>query len=172
MGKLTTRRRGAVWAIMLMAATACTSPESDSDERSDAPSTSSAPSAASTSPTQQDGAPTPPELDTGMGETLAGQRAVTRGNASLEYAGGAKGKALIVAVSCKGDGSITVNVPVVKTSFPLQCSVGEAAVTYNQLALSAADKPGTVSVTAPSTVTWSVTVGRGDPASEEAPSTG
>ncbi|MBX9397562.1 hypothetical protein K4749_29235 [Streptomyces sp. TRM72054] len=78
----------------------------------------------------------------------------------------------MVAVSCKGDGSITVNVPVVKASFPLQCSVGEPAVTYNQLALSAADKPGTVSVSAPPTVTWSVTVGRGDPASEEAPSTG
>ncbi|GEC10004.1 hypothetical protein SSP24_76590 [Streptomyces spinoverrucosus] len=172
MGKLTTRRRGAVWAVVLMTAAACTPPESDSDERSDAPSTSSAPSAASASPTQQAGAPTPPELDAGMGETLAGQRAATRGNASLEYSGGAEGKALIVAVSCKGDGSITVRVPVVKMSFPLQCSVGEPAVTYNQFALSAADKPGTVSVTAPPTVTWAVTVGRGDPASEDAPSTG
>lgn len=172
MGELTTRRGSVAWAILLMAAAACTSPESDSDERSDAPSTSSVPSGAGASPTQQASAATPPELDAGMGETLAGQRAATRGNASLEYSGGAKGKALIVAVSCKGDGSITVNVPVVKTSFPLECSVGEPAVTYNQLALSAADKPGTVSVTAPSTVTWAVTVGRGDPAAEDAPSTG
>ncbi len=54
---------------------------------------------------------------------------------------------------------------VVKTSFPLRCTVEEPAVAHNQLALGAADKPGTVSVSAPSSVIWSVTVGRGDPTS-------
>ncbi|WP_240529641.1 hypothetical protein [Streptomyces mangrovisoli] len=44
-------------------------------------------------------------------------------------------------------------------SFPLECVAGEVSSTYNQLTLKHPRTQGTVSVTAPSTVRWAVTVG-------------
>jgi hypothetical protein len=157
------RTRGAAWLLLLLAATACTS----SQDAEGASPVTSTPVQASTPPTRQAVLVTAPQLDEGLGEIRAGQRAATRGNASFDYVGGERGKALIVAVSCQGGGKITVEVPVVDVSFPLECPAGEPSVTYNQFAFKAAYKAGTVSVTAPSTVTWSVTVGRGDGAEEE-----
>ncbi|MEU3733919.1 hypothetical protein AB0E81_31680 [Streptomyces sp. NPDC033538] len=77
-----------------------------------------------------------------------------------------------LAVSCRGTGTIEVSVPVLGTSFPLECGTAEPAVTYNQLAMSSAHKAGTVAVTAPSSVTWALTVGRGNAAEEDIPTTG
>ncbi|CAL9441273.1 hypothetical protein [Streptomyces sp. enrichment culture] len=48
--------------------------------------------------------------------------------------------------------------------FPVACGAGKPAVTSHALALPAAHRAGTVRVTAPSGVTWAVTVGRDGPA--------
>ncbi|MFI8952603.1 hypothetical protein ACIGO6_39800 [Streptomyces sp. NPDC053750] len=164
---MTVRRRTAAWTLLLLTAAGCTSGnETDDDATTPAPKTSN-PAASQHSATL-----TPPALDPEAGETIAGQRGETRGNASFSYNAGTTRKALIVAVSCQGTGTIKVGVPVLGTSFPLECSTEEPAVTYNQLVMNAAHKAGTVTVTAPSTVTWAVTVGRGNAAEEESPTTG
>ena len=95
---------------------------------------------------------------------------MTRGSASFSYEAGPQGKALIVAVSCLG--TVKVTVPVLGTDFPLECGTAEPAVTYNQLAMQAAHRAGTVTVTAPSTATWAITVGRGNTAEQEPPAPG
>jgi hypothetical protein len=172
-GKLTARFRDAVLGLMVaVLATACTSGDDETSEATPASASASGPDSAghSTTPSRQAAAVTPPELDEGLGESLAGRQAATRGNATFDYGAGAKGQALIVAVSCKGTGTIKVNVPVVSMSFPLECGKRTPEVTYNQLAARAAYKAGTVEVAAPSSVTWSVTVGRGEHVQEEPPS--
>lgn len=156
-------------ALLLLTVSACTpDPKPTGDAAPSTPSATAPPSAHQA----DSGSVTLPELDAAMGEELAGQRAETRGNASFAYTGGERDKALIVAVNCRGVGTITVAVPVMDVSFPLECGAGEPAVTYNQLAMKSAYQPGTVSVTAPSTVTWAVTVGRGEAAQAESPGTG
>ncbi len=95
-----------------------------------------------------------------------------RGNASFSYNADPQGKALIIAVSCLGAGTIKVAVPVLGTDFPLECGTAEPAVMYNQLAMQAAHRAGTVTVTAPSTATWAITVGRGNTAEQEPPTPG
>ncbi|MQS99942.1 hypothetical protein FF041_06830 [Streptomyces jumonjinensis] len=72
---------------------------------------------------------------------------------------------MIVLVRCQGKGTIKVTVRPVNSSFPLDCVDGEVVTTYNQLALRGVEKKGTVSVQAPSGVRWSMTIGRGEPAS-------
>lgn len=161
-GKLIPRPHHAVWALALLAATACSSSHGIDDPATPAgpPTTRSAVQAHKAVPVS------PPELDADLGETLAGKRQPTRGNAELKYSGGAKGKALIVAVSCRGKGAVYVEVSAPRVSFPLTCGVEKPEVIYNKFALEPAYKPGIVSVTAPTTVTWAVTVGRGEPQAE------
>ncbi|MFJ8787599.1 hypothetical protein [Streptomyces sp. NPDC102462] len=162
------RPRAAAWALVLSAAVACTPAQSPP-----APPTASGPtSAPSTAAARRAGAVEPPELAAGLGETLAAERRATHGNASLAYSGGPRGRALVVAVSCRGRGSVSVSVPVLHVSFPQECGTTEPAVAYNEFALKNAYKPGTVSVTAPSAVTWAVTIGHVPPAHEEPPQTG
>ena len=57
-------------------------------------------------------------------------------------------------------------------SFPLKCDTDDPTPTYNEFALRAAYKPGTIAVTAPSSVIWAVSVGRGNPAADEVPEAG
>ncbi|WP_202448817.1 hypothetical protein [Streptomyces sp. SID2999] len=111
----------------------------------------------------------PPALD--ADETLAGRQKATTGNAEVEFAGGRKGDALIVAVRCQGKGTVKVAVRPVHVSFPLECLAEKVSTTYNQVAVSGVNRGGTVSVEAPTAVRWSVTVGRGAPAEEESPGT-
>ncbi|MEU5093831.1 hypothetical protein [Streptomyces sp. NPDC020996] len=113
---------------------------------------------------------TPPELDDD--ETLAGRAGATTGNAAVEFQAGKKGDALIVAVRCQGKGEIDVALRPVHVSFPLECLAGEVSTTYHQVAVRGVDRSGVVSVVAPSTVHWSLTVGRGAPAQEEPPGAG
>ncbi|WP_253195667.1 hypothetical protein [Streptomyces sp. JHA26] len=164
---MSARHAAVASALLLLMAVGCTSGES-ADE-------ASAPSASSTSrptPSPPSVAVTPPALDLEAGEVFAGRHGATRGNASFSYDAGPQGKALVVAVSCLGTGTIKVTVPVLGTDFPLECGTGEPAVTYNQLAVQAAHRAGTVTVTAPSTATWAITVGRGSTAEQESPTPG
>ncbi|MEU9338685.1 hypothetical protein AB0D49_36970 [Streptomyces sp. NPDC048290] len=145
----------------LLTAAACTTAR---------PAPIAAPSPPTTPSTLPSVTATAPELDAVLGEELAGRRAGTSGNASVDYAGGEHGKALIVAVSCAGTGTIEVTLPVAEASFPLRCGHTEPATTYNQFTTPTTHRPGTVSVTAPKTVTWAVTIGRGEPTPPEPPS--
>lgn len=166
---MTVRRRTAAPALLLLAlaAAGCTSGnETDEAATTPAPRTSGPPTS------QHSATLTPPALDPEAGEDIAGQRGETRGNASFSYDTGPRGKALIVAVSCRGTGTVKVSLPVLGTDFPLACSTAEPAVTYNQLVMNAAHKAGTVAVTAPSTVTWALTIGRGNAAEQEPPTMG
>ncbi|MFC8870171.1 hypothetical protein ACFUAC_21385 [Streptomyces sp. NPDC057148] len=167
---MTNRLRTAVPLLLLLtlAAGGCSSGNETDDAPKGTPSkTMPGP------PTSGRGATlTPPKLDPAAGEVIAGQHGETRGNASFSYDAGAQGKALIVAVSCLGMGTVKISVPVLGTDFPLECGTAEPAVTYNQLAMTAAHKAGTVQVTAPTNTTWAVTVGRGDAAEHEPPTTG
>ncbi|MGV9273960.1 hypothetical protein [Streptomyces griseosporeus] len=160
------RTRGRPGILCLAAAlpllAACTSDDTD-DRRAVA---GSHPSPRTTARSAQE----PPELD--AGETVAGRRGATSGNADVPYASGGKGDALIVAVRCEGEGTVKVSVSSVHVSFPQKCLPGEVSTTYNQVAVSGADRGGTVAVEAPSPVRWSLTVGRGAPAQEEPPATG
>ncbi|UXY28078.1 hypothetical protein [Streptomyces sp. HUAS TT20] len=109
----------------------------------------------------------PPELD--ADETLAGRQKVTAGNASISFDKGKKGDALIVALRCQDKGTIKVAVQSVHVSFPLDCLANKVSTTYNQVAVSGVDRSGVVAVEAPSSVRWSLTVGRGTAAQEESP---
>ncbi|MGW5367503.1 hypothetical protein ACWER6_13565 [Streptomyces sp. NPDC004009] len=110
---------------------------------------------------------TPPELDSG--ETLAGRLGVTTGNASIPYGKGRKGDALIIAVRCQGTGRMKVAVRPVHVSFPLTCRADRTDTVYNQVNVGGAGGSGVASVEAPSSVRWSMTIGRGAPPREGAP---
>ncbi|MFG2661127.1 hypothetical protein [Streptomyces sp. NPDC048425] len=103
----------------------------------------------------------PPDLD--GTETVAGRQRGTRGERTLEYRKGEKGQDLIVAVRCQGKGEIKVSLNPVKARFPLKCVDDEVTTIYNQVGVTGVEKRGTVSVQAPSTVRWSMTIGRGEP---------
>ncbi|MFG2933354.1 hypothetical protein [Streptomyces achromogenes] len=92
------------------------------------------------------------------GEVVA-QAVNASGNRELEVKGGLKSGPLAVLVNCKGRGELTVEVKPVGLNFPLKCVAGEVSSTYNQLNLKNTREQGTVSVTAPSTVRWAITVG-------------
>ncbi|MFI9150163.1 hypothetical protein [Streptomyces sp. NPDC053367] len=191
MSTVTRRRRNPVWLLTVLAAAACTAPPQHSadprpadprpadprpadprpddprqadprqaDPRPDAPSASPA-GAATAGTAGQPVAVTPPSLDGGTGETLAGRYGPARGGAAFSYDAGPGGEALVVAVSCRGTGEVTVDLPALAVHFSHTCSPDEPAVVQNEFALAGARRPGTVSVTAPSTVVWAVTVGRG-----------
>ncbi|MFD3380477.1 MULTISPECIES: hypothetical protein [unclassified Streptomyces] len=114
-------------------------------------------------------------------ETVAGRQGETRGGGTFEFGAGEKGDALIIAVRCQGKGEIEVSVKPVNVGFPLACVDGEASTTtgtgididigtsYNQVRVAGVEKKGTVSVLAPSSVRWSMTIGRGEPAGAQAP---
>ncbi|MFJ9863551.1 hypothetical protein [Streptomyces sp. NPDC101165] len=159
-----------VCAALLAPLTACTSDHTEAKKPAQ-PSRSSDPGSAEVTATPgssgQPSAQQPPELD--ADETLAGRRKATTGNASFAFGKGKKGDALIVAVRCQGTGKIKVAVRPAHASFPLECLADQVSTTYNQLAVSGVDRSGVVSVEAPSSVRWSMTVGRGAPAQEEAP---
>ncbi|MGY0020972.1 hypothetical protein ACVHNB_18535 [Streptomyces sp. YJ-C3] len=106
-----------------------------------------------------------PELE--PGETLAARQGETRGGRIFAFPGGEKGNALVVAVRRKGKGEMKVDLEPLRSTFSFACVDGEVRTTYNQLDVSGAEKNGTVSVSAPSTMTWSMTIGRGEPAQEE-----
>ena len=109
----------------------------------------------------------PPALD--ADETLAGRQGVTTGNASIPFGKGRKGDALILAVRCQGAGRVEIAVRPVHVSFPLKCRADRPSTTYNQVNVAGTEGSGVASVAAPSSVHWSMTIGRGAPPQEEPP---
>ncbi|MFF0227094.1 hypothetical protein [Streptomyces sp. NPDC004629] len=92
------------------------------------------------------------------GEPLT-QVASAKGNRELEL-GHITTQPLSVLVNCQGQGTLTVEVRPMGLSFPLECAAGEVSSTYNELRLKKSRENGVVSVTAPSSVRWSLTVGQ------------
>ncbi|NJP53139.1 hypothetical protein HCJ93_24490 [Streptomyces sp. SBST2-5] len=68
--------------------------------------------------------------------------------------------ALSVLVNCQGKGSVTISVKPINLTFALECVEGEVSSTYNELSLKQAREQASLSVTAPSTVRWALTVGQ------------
>lgn len=158
--------------VALASVAACTTSNDADAKQPGKPSRSptSAPATATAAPgTAQPSVKTPPELD--AEETLAGRQEATSGNASFKFTKGEKGQALIVAVRCQGSGEIRVAVQSVDVSFPLECVANEVSTSYNQVVVGGVEHSGTVSVAAPSTVNWSMTIGRGEPAQVESSDT-
>ncbi|MFE1442557.1 hypothetical protein [Streptomyces sp. NPDC058739] len=162
MGIVNRGARAAVRLLPVLAVAACTStspassttaPRPTADVRSGAPTT--------TAPARKPVEVELPALD--AGRQLAGQQRPTRGNVVFEYGAGPRGKALVVVVSCRGEGTVTVALPEMRVSFPHTCTPGEPALVQNEFAVAGAHRPGTVSVRAPSTGTWAAAVGRGEP---------
>lgn len=161
---------GIVCVALLVPLIGCTTDHSTAEKPSQATRSSDPGSAAATASPDNSTQPSvqvPPELD--ADETLAGRQKVTTGNASLEFSKGKKGDALIVAVRCQGEGQIKVAVQSLHVSFPLECDADQVSTTYNQVGVGGVDRSGVVSVEAPASVHWSMTIGRGEAAQEEAP---
>jgi hypothetical protein len=162
---------GIACVLLLSSLAACTSDDADTKQpaqrtHSSEPRTATtAATAATTEPSVQQ----PPELD--ADETLAGRQGATSGAANVAFAKGKKGDALVVALRCQGQGKVNVSVPSVHVSFPLECLADEISTTYNQVAVTGVERSGSVSVHAPSSVRWSMTIGRGAPVAEESPDT-
>lgn len=91
---------------------------------------------------------------------VVAQAVNARGNRQLDVEGGLESGPLSILVNCRGKGRLTVLVEPAGLGFPLNCGPGEVSSTYDQLDLQAAHGRATVSVTAPSSVRWALTVGR------------
>jgi hypothetical protein len=158
-------------AVALLPVASCTSghPESEGSTKSTRSADASPETGAGTPSTGQPSAQKPPELD--PDEVLAGRQRTISGDASMEFRAGHKGQALIVAVRCQGGGKMKAEVPSVHVSFQLECAANEVSTTYNQVMVPGVERSGTVSVTAPTAVHWSLTVGRGEPVQQESPDT-
>ncbi|MFI9772591.1 hypothetical protein ACIHJG_37985 [Streptomyces sp. NPDC052415] len=100
-------------AVALMAVAACTDSSTPGGTSSRKPVPSPSAPASSEQPDEsQVPVAAPPELD--GSERLAGQQPATTGNGSFSYTKGDAGDALIVAVRCRGAGTMTVAVKTVK----------------------------------------------------------
>ncbi|MFF2848862.1 hypothetical protein ACFVT5_21410 [Streptomyces sp. NPDC058001] len=85
--------------------------------------------------------------------------ASAKGNRVMEI-GELQAQQLSVLVNCQGEATLTVELEPVGLSFPLECVTEEVSSIDNEMRLNQPRKKGTVSVTAPSTVRWSLTVGQ------------
>ncbi|MFF7145834.1 hypothetical protein ACFZB5_32310 [Streptomyces nodosus] len=134
--------------------------QADSPDRSAAPATTmSAASATSSGRTEHiagESVTKPPKLLSGV--ALA-QAASAKGNGELEL-GHITAQPLSVLVNCQGKGTLTVEVRPMGFRFPLECVASKVNTTYNELHLKQPREQGVVSVTAPSSVRWSLTVGQ------------
>ncbi|MGW1589524.1 hypothetical protein [Streptomyces sp. NPDC002386] len=153
--------------VLLVPLTGCTADHGHASRQG--PSAASASASASAAP-HSSAVPAlqrPPELD--ADETLAGRLGATTGNASIAYGKGGKGDALILAVRCQGPGRMKIAVRPVHVTFPLECRTDRPGTVYNQVNVTGAQAAGVASVEAPSSVRWSMTIGRGAPPREEPP---
>ena len=81
-----------------------------------------------------------------------------KGNAELPLAKAIGIGSVAIQVNCQGKGTLKVDLRPVGLSFPLECVDGEVSSTYNEIQLKRARSEGSVRITAPSTVSWALTV--------------
>ncbi|MER6912648.1 hypothetical protein ABT354_13355 [Streptomyces sp. NPDC000594] len=161
-----TMRVGVLAAVVLPLSLACSPAE---PRQSDKASPAAKPAASSAAParTVHTGPLRSPELDGSA--TLAGRQNEIRGGATFEFDKGRKGHALIVTARCQGKGALRITVEPLDSQFTLKCLDGEVSSMHNELTLGGAEKAGIISVRAPSSVRWSMAVGRDVPAVPEGP---
>ncbi|MEU6007144.1 hypothetical protein [Streptomyces sp. NPDC047453] len=159
-------------AAVLLSVSACTTDHSDAGQptRPQASTTPGPAAAGTVADTTQSSLRKPPELDPGA--SLAGRQKVTTGNAAVPYSQGKKGDALTIAVSCQGQGKITVTVKPVHVFFPLECGADQVSTISNEFAVSGVERSGIVAVEAPPAVRWSLAVSRDAPTEAEPPDAG
>lgn len=161
MGKLSVLTSAAALSAAAVLVAGCTSND-DTDKAAPTPSPHPSSSAPQTRPTDRsehipgESVTKAPNLPEGH---VVAQAVNASGNQEIDVKGGLKNGPLSIMVNCQGHGRITVAVKPVGLSFPLECVTGEVSSTFNQLSLKRARTHGTVSVTAPSTVRWAITVG-------------
>ncbi|MFI8187466.1 hypothetical protein ACIF8T_01420 [Streptomyces sp. NPDC085946] len=83
-----------------------------------------------------------------------------RGNRLVPLDGGVRSGPVSIAVNCRGQGTLTVELQPVGLSFPLECVAHEVSSTYNQIALKKAREDAVIRVTAGSGVRWALSVGQ------------
>ncbi|MEV0035345.1 hypothetical protein [Streptomyces sp. NPDC050804] len=155
----------AVTVLALLGAGGCTGSDDDPSEPSSTPVTMPAtrPSAAGTTAGTTAGtaagtgtvSEAPPPLR--GGEILLGAKS-RRGNATLPLAKKIGDGRLGVQVNCRGKGTLSVSVEPVGPSFSFECVAQDVRGTHNEIDLKRPTAEGTVRVTAPSAVTWALTV--------------
>ncbi|MEU4068321.1 hypothetical protein AB0F25_39015 [Streptomyces wedmorensis] len=159
------RRQGVT--ILLLGVTAsvsflsvgCTADGEEGKTRPSASATSSSPRANTTGTEEEPSGSvtTPPKLPDG--KTLAAVANV-QGNMEIPLKGGVREASLSIMVSCQGKGTVTVTYAPSGLSFPLKCVEGMVSTTYNQIDLKHKRESASVSVQAPSSVRWAVSVGQ------------
>lgn len=170
-------RRTLTAPVLLSAAllsTGACSPDGDSGPPKQQPVRTTQPSQAETDPaTDSDEADVNRVLDDQAPVPATGRVILrhhrTQGSAHLEFAKARKGEgnALTVAVSCEGKGTIEVRLRPGGISFPMDCLDNEVTTIENQFTGDDSNRAGTVSVTAPSGVRWSLSLGRGEPTEQD-----
>lgn len=159
MGKLTIAAPAIAVTTAVMLVAGCSGDHDDTSRASATPSASSPAKTPATDRAEHVPGESVTKAPTLPDGNVVAQAINASGNRELEIKGGLKSGALSVLVNCQGKGELTVSVKPVGMSFPLKCVDGEVSSTYNQLDLKRARTQGTVSVTAPTSVRWAITVG-------------
>lgn len=81
-----------------------------------------------------------------------------KGNAELPLTKAIGVGSVAIQVNCQGNGTLNVTLKPVGLSFPLKCIDGEVSSTYNEIQLKRTRSEGSIQITAPSTVSWALTV--------------
>ncbi|MEU7291741.1 hypothetical protein AB0A76_00830 [Streptomyces exfoliatus] len=83
-----------------------------------------------------------------------------QGNMEVALQGGVREAPLGIMVSCEGKGTMNVTYAPAGLSFPLQCVNGTVSTTFNQIDLKQKRASASISVQAPSSVRWAMSVGQ------------
>ncbi|MFD8967234.1 hypothetical protein ACFV0C_19950 [Streptomyces sp. NPDC059568] len=147
----------ALTVLALLGASGCTGSDGDSDDSK--PSTPPVTMPATRPPADASGAGTVSEAPPPFrgGEILLTAKS-RKGNATLPLAKKIGDGRLGVQVNCQGTGILSVLVEPIGLSFSLDCVAQEVRGTANEIDLKRTPAEGTVRITAPSTVTWALTV--------------
>ncbi|MFD0368508.1 hypothetical protein [Streptomyces sp. NPDC127114] len=134
----------------------CTADETK-ESRKPATPTFSPPSPVPSQETPSGSVETAPKLPDG---TSLAEVANAQGNREVDLKGGVHRGPLGIIVSCQGKGTVNVTFAPSGLSFPLNCVEGQVNTTYNQIELKHERTSASVSVQAPSTVRWAMSVGQ------------
>lgn len=157
---MTRATAAAICAAVLLTATACTS---DADHKNPAPATPSV--KASAKPAADniqylDGVRITDVPELGGEKRVIASVADARDNRAVPLEGGLRKGTVGIAAYCRGKGTVTVELPQVGLTFPLECAAGKVAGIYNRMQVSTAHADACLQVTATSGVHWSLSAGQ------------
>ncbi|WP_237749418.1 hypothetical protein [Streptomyces sp. SS] len=148
-----------VSASIVFLSVGCTTDEGEGKVKDSTSATPSSPrpSATATEEEPSGSVTTAPKLIDG--KSLAAVANI-QGNMEVPLKGGVREAPLSIMVSCQGKGTVTVTYAPSGLSFPLQCVDSTVSTTYNQIDLKHKRASASVSVQAPSSVRWAMSVGQ------------